>query len=75
MDNSEGETMNEIEKRFTYHAPKGDQQKRYITLRNKGGELAYDIEHFCPESRERSLAITKLEECIMWANASIARNE
>ena len=27
----------------------------------------------CPESREASLAITKLEEAIMWANAAIAR--
>ena len=25
--------------------------------------------------REKSLAMTKLEEAVMWANASIARNE
>jgi len=37
--------------------------------------LAFDIEHFCPDSREKSVAITKLEESIMWANAAIARNE
>lgn len=28
-----------------------------------------------PNSREKSLAMTKLEECVMWANVSIARNE
>ena len=33
------------------------------------------IQGECPESREKSLAFTKLEECIMWANAAIARNE
>lgn len=27
-----------------------------------------------PNSREKSLAITKLEECVMWANKCAARN-
>ena len=38
-------------------------------------ELAYLIDELCPASREKSLALTKIEESIMWANASIARNE
>jgi hypothetical protein len=29
----------------------------------------------CPESRERSLALSKLQELVMWSNASIAINE
>jgi hypothetical protein len=29
----------------------------------------------CPESRELALASTNLEQCVMWANAAIARNE
>lgn len=33
------------------------------------------IAEFTPTSREQELALTKLEEAIMWANASIARNE
>lgn len=32
------------------------------------------INNLCPESREKSLAVTNLEESVMWANASIARN-
>jgi len=28
-----------------------------------------------PPSRERSLAITKLEECVMWANKAISREQ
>ena len=67
--------MNSIEKSFTYHAPKDDQPARYVEIRNKGKEFAKLINKLCPESRERSLAITKLEETIMWANAAIARNE
>ena len=61
--------------RFTYHAPKGTQTERYKTIRASGLTLANEINELCPDSREKSLAVTKLEEVIMWANASIARNE
>jgi len=64
-----------IENNFTYHKPFGDQQERYERIRALGKELAYEFSFSCPESRERALALTKLEESIMWANASIARNE
>lgn len=60
---------------YTYHAPKGSQTDRYIALRSEAKELAQLINDLCPDTRERSLAFTKLEEAIMWANASIARNE
>ena len=65
----------DIENRFTYHAPKAGQPERYEELRSLGKKLAYLVEASCPVSREKSLALTKLEECVMWANASIARNE
>lgn len=64
----------EIENRFTYHAPTGDQPQRYEQLRAKAKELAFLIRDLCPDSRERSHAITQLEDTVMWANASIARN-
>jgi len=67
--------VNDLVNRFTYHAPHGDQQDRYLGLRTQGLVLAERMEWSCPDSRERSLALTKLEESIMWANASIARNE
>lgn len=68
--------MNEtIENNFTYHSPKGNQPERYEELRNKEKELAYLIESNCPNSREKSLAMAHLENSVMWANASIARNE
>jgi len=37
--------------------------------------FAQELCRFCPDSRERSLALTKLEEAVSWANAAIARNE
>jgi hypothetical protein len=60
---------------FTYHAPKGDQVDRYALLRDAGKSFAFLILGYTPTSREQSLAITKLEEVVMWANAAIARNE
>lgn len=65
---------NQIEKAFTYHAPKEGQTEKYQAIRDKAKELAYVIDKETPESREKSLAMTKLEETVMWANASIARN-
>ena len=63
----------ELETRFTYHAPKDGQNEKYIALRDEGKFLAEMIDEKVPDSREKSLAITKLEEAIMWANAGIAR--
>ena len=63
------------ENNFSYHAPKGNQAERYENLRYGAKYLALNILNKCPDSRERSLALTKLEEAVMWANASIARNE
>jgi hypothetical protein len=66
-------TQEELDNRFSYHAPKGDQPERYTKIRAKAKELAELIVELCPESREQSLAITRLEEVSMWANAAIAR--
>jgi len=68
-------TQNDIDNRFKYHAPKEGQPEKYTVIRNKAKELAEMVNDLCPESREKSLAITSLEECSMWANASIARHE
>jgi hypothetical protein len=67
--------MSDLENRFTYHKPFGSQPKRYESIRAKAKELAILITELTPHSREQSLALTKLEECSFWANASIARNE
>lgn len=64
----------DLEVRFTYHAPKEGQPKKYEDIRHHAHLLAILIEGYCPECRERSLAITKLEEAVFWANAGIARD-
>jgi hypothetical protein len=65
----------ELAKRFTYHAPKVDQATRYELIRDRAHDLAAFMDENCPDSREKSLAITHLEDAVMWANAAIARNE
>jgi len=67
--------INELISNFTYHAPKPGQPEKYTVIRENAMGLAMLINDNCPDSREKSLAMTKLEECVMWANASIARNE
>ena len=63
-----------IENAFTYHAPKKGQPEKYGRIRSMAKDLAYLIDELVPDSREKSLAMTKLEEATMWANAGIARN-
>lgn len=64
-----------IENNFKYHAPKGNQPERYESIRANAKALAVLITTICPDSRERDIAMTNLEQAVMWANASIARNE
>ena len=66
---------NRIENAFSYHVPKNTQTLRYEHIRNYAKEMAYMLTALCPPSRELSLALTHLEEMVMQANASIARNE
>lgn len=65
----------QIENIFTYHSPFGNQPQRYEGLRAEAKTLALMIEEFCPDSREKSIAMTSLQQTTMWANASIAINE
>ena len=68
------EDIEQLNHRFTHHPPKDGQPELYVAIRAKGLELAKLIHTSSPTSREKSLAITKIEEAVMWANAAIARN-
>ena len=63
----------DIEKRFTSHTPQNPE--KLTVVRATARSLAHVILDNVPDSRERSLALTKLEEAVFWANAGIARNE
>ena len=69
------EMMEEIENRFTYHQPIGNQAERYAVIRDNAKAFALMLCSVCPPSREQALALTHLDEVVMFANASIARRE
>ena len=74
MSDSAQNENKQIENNFKYHSPKEGQPEKYEILRNQAKQLAYVFENLCSNSREKSVAMTKLEEAVMWANAAIARN-
>jgi hypothetical protein len=67
------QTLAQIDAAFKYHPPKEGQPERYAEIRAEARLLALRLVKLCPPGRERSLALTKLEEAVMWANAAIAR--
>lgn len=64
----------DLANRFTYHPPPTPERvKAHVDIRNAGHELASLIDSLVPDSREKSLAVTAIEEAVMWANAGLAR--
>lgn len=65
----------ELTNRFKYHPPPNEDVARlHQQVRSVFQSDAYWLNEVLPEGREKSLAITKIEEAMMWANAAIARN-
>lgn len=69
------ETQKRLDNNFMYHQPKPGQSERYEQIRAQAKTFAELLCTLCPASRELSLALTQLEDSVMWANAAIARNE
>jgi hypothetical protein len=63
----------QLDHNFTYHAPVDGQRPRYEAIREEAKQLGALLLLACPPSRERSVALTNLEQVVFWANASIAR--
>ena len=59
---------------FKSHKVDLGQNNKMQIIRDTAKNLSKLIGDICPESRELSLARTKLEEVMFWANAAIARN-
>lgn len=72
--------LTQLDLAFTYHPPAtrsaaDSQVVRYTAIRSAAHAIANILVRATPPSREQSLALTKLEEAVMWANAAIARHE
>lgn len=67
--------QNELINRFEFHPADTDsKQLAHERVRAVCRGVALHLNDMLPEGREKSLVMTKLEEAMMWANASIARN-
>lgn len=66
--------INELVSKFGFHPAKTTEiQNAHAKIRNLCLDLAEEIANIVPDSQELDLAITKLEEVMMWSNAGIAR--
>lgn len=67
-------TTEDLENRFAYHPPvTREKQQAHEQARAACLDLAKELVGLMPPGREASLAITNLEQTMMWANAAIAR--
>lgn len=66
----------DVVNRFDYHPPSTDDVKgNHEAVRAVLRQAANHLISVTPAGREQSLAITKIEEAMFWANAAIARNQ
>jgi uncharacterized protein with PhoU and TrkA domain len=65
----------ELEARLSYHKMETAQLAQSESVRNAAKYLASVVTGNAPPGRETSLAITHVEEALMWANKAIARGE
>jgi hypothetical protein len=64
----------DLRNRFTYHPPTVTQTGLYEEIRERALNLGLWLDEVLPDSREKSLAFTALDDMVMSANASIARH-
>ncbi|WP_405960623.1 hypothetical protein OG235_24835 [Streptomyces sp. NBC_00024] len=64
----------DLNNRFAYHPPRTPEvSEAHERVRQECRIFAGFLNHILPEGREKSLAVTNLEQVMMWANAAIAR--
>jgi hypothetical protein len=64
----------DLRDRFQFHpADTADKRNGHAMVRAAGEHLALSLSDLLPGGREASLAITHLEQSMMWANAAQAR--
>lgn len=65
--------MNDLTNRFRFHRADEAKAAKHTLVRQKCFELAVELNDLLPDGREKSLAITHLEEVMFWSNGALAR--
>jgi len=65
--------QHELDSRFDFHPPSDVRKEKHEGVRDLIKQVATHLNYHLPEGREKQLVMTKLEEAMFWANASIAR--
>lgn len=68
-------TKDDLITRFQYHQVSPNRGSQIDELREHFRSLGFELASRLPQGRESALALTKLEEAMFWASASIARQE
>lgn len=68
-------TLAQLEHRYNYHAPRGDQAERYAAVRARVLAAAVECVNLTPCCPEQSRALNALDEAMFLFNAAIARHD
>lgn len=63
----------DIDARFCWHTPSDEGKQAIAAMRENFRHMCSMLSAHVPNGREKALALTKLEECMFWTNAAIAR--
>lgn len=68
-------TEADLDRRFNFHAATtAEKRDDHTSVRRNCRDLADVLNYTLPDGREKSLAITHLEEVMFWGNAALARD-
>lgn len=67
--------FDEINRRLGYHAATDETVPQFESNRAHAINLALYWDDHLPDGREKSLALTAIQEALMWANAAVACQE
>lgn len=64
-----------IQRPYAYHKPSDDGLTKITKIRKAFSDLDLLIKELAPNSREKSVAITELEDSAMWAIKAVVLND
>lgn len=64
-----------IDKPYAYHKPSSQGLEAITRLREMFSQVDRTIREVCPNTRERSIALTNNEQTAMWAIKSVVFND